>query len=93
MSIQPSVGDVPKAIPDNHSRFLTALKRSVEMFSGQRGPDGEQAIVKGDIVIADLPTPTADYVSGTPTQAQFNALVDDVATLRSTFNYLLGKMR
>lgn len=93
-SMQPSIGDVPKFIPENHTRFLLDLKRNVEMFTGARGPVEAKIIVRGDIQVADVPAMSSAHAAGAnPTQDEFNALVDDYAALYVQLSTLITVMR
>jgi hypothetical protein len=74
------------------TRVLQPMKEVVEILAGRRGKRAEQSL--SPITIANMQVATAGYAAGaTPTQAEFNLLVDDVAALRAQINVLIAKLR
>ncbi|MEO6146720.1 MAG: hypothetical protein ABIT70_06640 [Sulfuriferula sp.] len=74
------------------TRILEPMKEVVEILAARRGSREDQAL--SPVTIANMPVETARYAAGaTPTQAEFNLLVDDVNALRAQINVLITKLR
>lgn len=89
--MKPAIPNLSGLAPEVN-RVLEPMKEVVEILAGRRGIRADQSL--SPVTIANMPVATAAYAAGaTPTQAEFNLLVDDVNALRAQINVLITKLR
>lgn len=62
---------------------LVKLREKVEVLTGERGDGTKRALRAGKIATLAVPSPTAVPIAASPTAADYNKLVADIATLRA----------